>query len=46
MDTDETEIQKRRGRGIFVERRPQKDEAPSGAAYSEDVPKALFVFFN
>jgi hypothetical protein len=28
---------KRRGRGIVVERRPQKDEAPSGAADWEDV---------
>ena len=27
----------RRRRGIAVERRSQNDEAPSGAAYSEDV---------
>jgi hypothetical protein len=33
-------------RGIVVERRPQNDKAPSGAAYSEDVaPDGAFKFF-
>ena len=37
----------RRRRGIVVEHRPQNDEAPSGAAYSEDVaPDGAQIFFR